>query len=69
MIQHYLVNVTEVDTGNEYGHISLSTNFTAFSLHPYYSYSITITAVTVSPGPPSDPIVIRTDQDGNSAQG
>ena len=61
---HYLVNVTELNTGNVYGHVSGGTNFTIFSLHPYYNYSITVTAVTVSPGPVTDPIVITTDQDG-----
>lgn len=64
VIQHYLVNVTELETGNMHGHISPRTNFTLFSLHPYFSYSITVTAVTVSPGPPTSPVVIRTEQDG-----
>jgi hypothetical protein len=64
VIQHYLVNVTEVDTGNVYGHVSSRTNFTLFSLHPYYSYSITVTAVTVAPGPPTAEIFVRTEQDG-----
>ena len=57
-----------MDTGFLYGHVSLGTNFTLFSLHPYYSYSTTVTAVTVAPGPPSSPIVITTDQDGEYMQ-
>ena len=64
IIQHYLVNVTEIDTGNVYGHVSLSTNFTLFSLHPYYVYTIIVTAVTVAPGPPTGPITITTNEDG-----
>ena len=64
MIRHYLINATEVDTGNVYGHVSLNTNFTLFSLHPYYTYMITVSAVTVAPGPATSPISIRTDQDG-----
>ena len=63
MIQHYLVNVTEMDTGNTYGHVALTTNFTLFSLHPYYTYSIVVSAVTVATGPATSPILIITDQD------
>lgn len=64
VIQHYLVNVTEVDTGNVYGHVALTTNFTLFALHPYYTYSTIVTAVTVSTGPPTSPVVITTHEDG-----
>ena len=58
------MNVTELDTGLEVGHVSLSTNFTLFALHPYYSYSIRVTAVTVAAGPAASPVVIRTNEDG-----
>ena len=64
VIQHYLVNVTETDTGKRYGLVSLRTNFTLFGLHPYYTYSITVTAVTVAPGPPTSPVLILTNEDG-----
>jgi len=63
-IQYYLVNVTEQETGNTFGHVSLRTNFTLFGLHPYYNYRVTTTAVTVGPGPSTSPVVITTDQDG-----
>lgn len=53
-----------MDTGNTYGHVSLITNFTLFGLHPYYTYSIVVTAVTVAPGPPTSPVVILTNEDG-----
>ena len=64
MIQHYLVNVTEINTGNMFGHVALNTNFSLFSLHPYYTYSIVVSAVTISTGPATSPITITTDQDG-----
>ena len=64
MIQRYLVNVTEANTGLKFGHVALSTNITLFSLHPYYTYSITVTAVTIAPGPPTTAVLIRTDEDG-----
>ena len=49
-------------------HISLRTDFILYGLHPHYSYSITIAAVTVSPGPPTSPLVITTDEDGKTPQ-
>ena len=66
MILYYLVNVTEQETGSTFGHVSLRTNFTLFGLHPYYNYQITTTAVTIGPGPRTSPIVITTDQDGET---
>ena len=63
LIQYYLVNVTETDTGMDYGHVSLSTNFTLFALHPFYTYVIMVTSVTVGPGPATNPIMVTTDQD------
>ena len=66
MILYYLVNVTEQETGSTFGHVSLRTNFTLFGLHPYYNYQITTTAVTVGQGPSTSPVVITTDQDGET---
>lgn len=64
IILNYIVNVTETETNLKFSHIALSTSFTLFGLHPYYTYSITVTAVTVvSPGPATNPISITTDED------
>jgi len=63
IIQHYLVNVTELNTGITSSYTASRTNFTLFSLHPYYSYSITVSAVTIATGPPSSPIVVTTDSE------
>lgn len=43
---------------------SASAEITLFSLHPFYSYEISIAAVTIAPGPSSIPIVVRTDPNG-----
>ena len=40
------------------------TEATIGSLHPYYTYSCTILAVTVGEGPPSTVITVRTAEDG-----
>ena len=36
------------------------------SLHPYYRYQFTITAVTISSGPSTATFTVRTQQDGMS---
>ena len=64
LIRQYLVNVTELDTGISFLQMSTNTEFTAYSLHPYYSYRFTIAAVTVGVGPYSIPITVQTDEDG-----
>ena len=45
--------------------MSTTTSVTATALHPYYTYSFTISAVTVSEGPYSQPLSLRTLEDGN----
>ncbi len=35
------------------------------SLHPYYTYTFSVTAVTIGQGPYDDPLTVRTLQDGN----
>ncbi len=63
-IQHYIVNVTELDTGNSFIQIATSTEFTFYSLHPHYTYAFTIAAVTVNVGPTSNIVVAMTEEDG-----
>ena len=63
-IREYRVNVTEEETGRMF---QLSTNTTSIvigPLHPYYTYNCTIVAVTITPGPFSSVITVRTDEAG-----
>ncbi len=64
MIQSYIINVTEVETGTTRRHTSFTTTATLFSLHPYYRYEIQVSAVTVAAGPYSELIVVQTNADG-----
>ena len=62
IIREYLVHIIEIDTGNNFS-IAVSTkNATINNLHPNYYYDISITAVTVLPGPASPSTVIKTLQ-------
>ncbi len=65
VIRHYLFIVQETFTGTNFTVQTHShTTFTIGDLFPYRNYEISVQAVTVSPGPPSTPIVILTLQDG-----
>ena len=63
-IREYRVNVTEEETGRMLQLITSTTNITIGSLHPYHTYNCTVSAVTISPGPFSTVITVRTDEDG-----
>ena len=64
IIQHYLISVTELDTMRQLQLTFTSTFAIVSGLHPYYTYSFTITAVTVSEGPYSEEISVQTLEDG-----
>ena len=64
IIREYHINFTEIETGNTFFKAVTTNSTTLSSLHPYYNYSITITAVTVLPGPASPSIVVMTLEGG-----
>ena len=69
VIRHYAVNVTELETGYEFGELTPHMTITFFSLHPYYSYQFTVYAVTVGAGTASEPVRITTMEDGKHHNG
>ena len=56
------------DTGNIYSHFTAQLSITVGDLHPYYTYNFSISAVTVAPGPYSEPLVVQTLPDSKSAK-
>ena len=66
LIRQYLVNVTELDTGNVFPYTTTGsvTELTVGSLHPYYHYASSVSAVTVLAGPYSNLQTVTTDIDG-----
>ena len=64
IIRHYIVNITELDTGETFQLTSMATEITLHSLHPFYTYVCVVTAVTVGPGPVSHSFSVQTPQDG-----
>ena len=65
VIRHYLIQVFETQTGNNLTYQATAhTVFTVADLHPFYTYSFSVQAVTVAAGPLSLPQSVRTLEDG-----
>ena len=54
----------EEETMRQFQLMSTATTVVASTLHPYYTYSFTVSAVTVGEGPYSQPLSIQTLEDG-----
>ena len=66
VIRHYLVNVTETETGMSTVHMSNTTWLFLNGLHPHYNYVLLFTAVTVDTGFIGSRISVQTLEDGNT---
>ena len=64
IVRHYLVNITEVDTGRQFQLTSLATYISIGSLHPFYTYMCAVAASTVDIGPYSPPLTVKTLEAG-----
>ena len=63
-IRHYVVTVTEHETASEFQGQSNYTQVTLQSLHPFYTYTCHVAAVTTGPGPYTGNITIQLPEDG-----
>ena len=66
VIRNYTVMVVVQDTGEIFTRstVQLSINFE--SLHPYYTYNFSVSAVTITHGPYSVPLIVQTLPDSKS---
>ena len=65
-IRHYVVTVTELETILEFQEEPTNTQVTLQSLHPYYTYTCRVAAVTTGPGPYTGNVTIQLPEDGKS---
>ena len=64
VIHGYSINVSVAETGSSF-QLTAGTNAVNISaLHPFYTYTITVAAVTIGPGPYGLPLSIQTPGDG-----
>ena len=67
-IVHYLINVAVSESSDEFVLTSVVTSTIIDYLHPDYTYTITISAVTTGPGPYSLPFIVTAPEDGKNAE-
>ena len=54
VIREYYIAVCAIESESCYGVTSNDTSFTLVDLHPYYSYNLSVAAVTIDIGPLSE---------------
>jgi len=64
VIHSYFVNVSVAETGSFFQLISETSAVNISALHPYYTYSMTVAAVTIGPGPYGAALTIQMPEDG-----
>ena len=64
VIRSYHINISVAETGSVFRLTSVTTAWNILNLHPYYTYTITVAAVTIGPGPYSVALTIRMPEDG-----
>ena len=64
IIRHYIVRVVVENTEEMFTLSTTHQQITIESLHPYYIYNFSVSAVTVAPGPYSEPHTVQTLPDG-----
>lgn len=64
IIRFYKVFILEEGTGRNFTLTSTNTQIVATDLHPFYTYNVSVAAVTISPGPYSQHLLFRTLEDG-----
>ena len=64
IIQEYRINLTEMETGRMIQMMSITTTLTINNLHPDYTYTWRVAAVTITEGPYSIVLNFTTAEDG-----
>ena len=64
IIQYYIVIVTEQETGMVFQYTPVDDSIMISSLHPYYTYVVTVAAVTVIGSGPANVLTIEMPEDG-----
>ena len=64
IIQHYIINITELETNSSFQLETTDLFVVVDDLHPYYQYSCSVAAETVGLGPFSIAVIIQLPEDG-----
>ena len=65
IIVHYIINITEMETGRLLSFTTVNTTTLSVpTLHPFYTYTCIVAAVTVGIGPYSATVEVELPEDG-----
>ena len=68
VIRSYLIDISVVETGTLLQLTSQTTARNISGLHPFYTYTLTVAAVTIGPGPYGLVLSIQTPEDGKGVE-
>lgn len=64
VVRHYIVHILEAVTMFTFQQVLYTTSATVSSLHPYYTYNLSVAAYTVAMGPFSVPVSLQLPESG-----
>ena len=64
VIRSYLINISVAETGSSFQQTLETTALYISNLHPYYTYTLTVAAVTIGPGPYGQELTVQMPEDG-----
>ena len=64
VIRSYIVNISVAETGSSFQQTSETTALYISNLHPFYTYTLTVAAVTIGPGPYGLVLTVQMPEDG-----
>ena len=64
VIRSYIINISVAETGSSFQQTSETTALYISNLHPFYTYTMTVAAVTIGPGPYGLALSIQTPENG-----
>ena len=67
VIDHYIVNIFETETEHQSQEISILPSLTLSDLHPFYTYQVSVAAVTIGVGPYSTVTTFRMLEAGRAS--
>ena len=63
-IRGYIINISVAETGSSFQLTSETTTLNISDLHPFYTYTLTVAAVTIGPGPYGLVLTVQMPEDG-----
>ena len=64
VIRSYIINISVTENGSSFQQTSETTALYISNLNPFYTYTLTVAAVTIGPGPYGQVLTVQMPEDG-----